>query len=163
DDRHRRTRPVARHGREPWRKRPAEATRDLRRQRAQPQRPTGLLRAPMARLAVLATLAALVLLAPAARADGPYGDAGGFYSVLGVGQGQTTTAADLAQNELPGAPPPSFVNQLDLYSGVSRGADTLTTDTLTRYWKPSSFRAPDTDNGGGTESPRAGVTIVRDA
>src|SRR3954467_9200176 len=116
----------------------------------------------MVRLAILAAAFTLTL-APAAHADGPYGDAGGFYSVLGVGQGQTTSAADLAQYELTGAPPPSFVNQLDMYSGVSRGADTLTTGTLTRYWKPSSFRTPDTDNGGGTESPRAGGTIVRDA
>src|SRR5437868_2258374 len=116
----------------------------------------------MARAAVLATLA-LLALAATARADGPYGDAGGFYSVLGVGQGQTVNAADLAAYELTGNPPPSFVNQFDMYSGVSRGADTLTTAALMRYWKPSSFRTPDQDNGGGTETPRAGVTIVRDA
>src|SRR5205085_2200859 len=108
---------------------------------------------------VTALLFAVVALGagPAARADGPYGDQGGFYSVLALGQGQTVNAADLAAYELTGNPPPSFVNQFDMYSGVSRGADTLTAATLTRYWKPSSFRTPDQDNGGGTETPRAGV------
>src|SRR5947209_6440390 len=113
-------------------------------------------------IASLVALAALAVV-PAAHAQGPYGDAGGFYSVLALGQGQTVNAADLAAYELTGNPPPSFVNQFDMYSGVSRGADTLTAATLTRYWKPSSFRTPDEDDGGGTESPRAGVTIVRDA
>src|SRR3954467_14600347 len=117
----------------------------------------------MPRLAVVAVLLSALALAPAAHADGPYGDAGGFYSVLGVGQGETVNAVDFAQYELTGAPPPSFVNQLDMYSGVSRGADTLTVGTLTNYWKHSSFRTPGEDNGGGTEMPRAGVTIVRDA
>ena len=111
---------------------------------------------------MLTLVAAAALSAPAA-AQGPYGDAGGFYSVLGVGQGQTVNAVDLAQSQLTGKPPPSFVNQLDMYSGVSRGADGLTVDTLTDYWKHSSFRTPEEDNGGGTEMPRAGVTIVRDA
>jgi acyl-homoserine lactone acylase PvdQ len=114
-----------------------------------------------------ALLAALALAAPAhaapAHAAGPYGDAGGFYSVLGVGQGQTVNAADLAAYELTGNPPPSFTNQLDMYSGVTRGADSLTVGTLDHYWKHSSFRTPDEDNAGGTEHPKAGVTIVRDA
>ena len=84
----------------------------------------------MRRLILLTLVAAAAAAAPA-NADGPYGDAGGFYSVLGVGQGQTVNAVDLAQYELTGAPPPSFVNQLDMYSGVSRGADSLTVGTLT--------------------------------
>src|SRR5919201_663504 len=113
--------------------------------------------------ALTTALAALLVAASAACAQGPYGDQGGFYSVLGVGQGQTVNSLDLAAYELSGAPPPSFVNQLDMYSGLSRGVDTLTTGTLTRYWKPSSFKTPDVDNGGGTETPKAGVTIVRDA
>src|SRR3954468_15842287 len=117
----------------------------------------------MSRRASLLLAVALLVAAPAARAEGPYGDQGGFFSVLALGQGQTVNAAGLATYELTGKPPPSFVNQYDMYSGVSRGADTLTTGTLDRYWKPSSFRTPQADNGGGTESPRPGVTIVRDA
>src|SRR5919206_473859 len=50
---------------------------------------------------------------------------------------------DLASYELTNKPPPSFVNQLDMYAGLSRGVDTLTEGTLTRYWKRSSFRTPD--------------------
>ena len=116
----------------------------------------------MRRLTVLALFAGLAAAGPALAA-GPYGDAGGFYSVLGVGEGQTVNALDLAQYELTGMPPPSFVNQLDMYSGVSRGADGLTVQNLTKYWKKSSFRKPDEDNGGGTEMPKVGVKIVRDA
>src|SRR3954468_18543560 len=114
---------------------------------------------------LLAAAATLILLAvpTAAQAAGAFGDQGGFYSVLALGQGETVNAAEFAQSQLTGSPPPSFVNQLDMYSGVSRGADGLTLDTLTNYWKPSSFRTADEDNGGGTETPKAGVKIVRDA
>src|SRR3954468_9347750 len=113
-------------------------------------------------LAAAATLAALVM-PSAAHAASAFGDEGGFYSVLGLGQGETVNAAEFAQTQLTGNPPPSFVNQFDMYSGVSRAADGLTLDTLTNYWKPSSFRTADEDNGGGTETPKAGVRIVRDA
>src|SRR3954449_2909306 len=114
---------------------------------------------------LLPVAAALAMLAapPAAHAAGAFGDHGGFYSVLALGQGETVNAAEFAQSQLTGNPPPSFVNQFDMYSGVSRAADGLTLDTLTDYWKKSSFRTADEDNGGGTETPKAGVRIVRDA
>src|SRR4051795_5689809 len=115
------------------------------------------------RLLPAAAALALLIATPAAHAAGAFGDQGGFYSVLALGQGETVNAAEFAQSQLTGNPPPSFTNQLDMYSGVSRGADGLTLDTLTNYWKPSSFRTADEDNGGGTETPKAGVRIVRDA
>src|SRR4051794_7537574 len=115
------------------------------------------------RLVTVAAALTLLAAAPAAQAAGAFGDQGGFYSVLALGQGETVNAAEFAQYELTGNPPPSFTNQLDMYSGVSRGADDLTVDTLTKYWKPSSFRTAEEDNGGGTETPKAGVRIVRDA
>jgi len=46
------------------------------------------------RLILVTLVAAATSSAPAA-AQGPFGDAGGFYSVLGVGQGQTVNAVDL--------------------------------------------------------------------
>src|SRR4051794_11327903 len=107
-------------------------------------------------LAVLA--ATLIFAAPAAAADAP--DLGGFHSVLGVGQGQTVNAADLAANQASGEPPPSFVNQLAMYSGVSRIASTLTAGTLDKGWKDSGFKPQSAP--GAVESPRPGVTIVRD-
>ncbi len=109
-------------------------------------------------IAVLAVLA----LPGGACAEGAFGDQGGFYSVLGVGQGQTVNARDLAAYELTGNPPPSFTNQLELYSGVSRAADGLTVAGLDRFWKHSSFRAADTD-AAATEIPKPGVKVVRDA
>src|SRR3954452_20654394 len=96
--------------------------------------------------------------APAASAQAP--DVGGFHSVLGVGQGQTVDAGDLAANQASGLPPDSFVNQLQMYSGVSRVASTLTAGTLDKGWKDSGFKPQSAP--GAVESPRAGVTIVRD-
>src|SRR3954453_16412076 len=107
-------------------------------------------------LAVLA--ATLIFAAPAAAADAP--DLGGFHSVLGVGQGQTVDAGDLAANQASGTPPPTFVNQLAMYSGVSRVASSLTAATLDKGWKDSGFKPQRA--AGAVESPRAGVTVVRD-
>jgi acyl-homoserine lactone acylase PvdQ len=118
---------------------------------------------PVMRSLVTAVVVAVLTVPAAAQAAGAFGDQGGFYSVLALGQGETVNAAEFAQSQLTGNPPPSFVNQLDMYSGVSQHADELTLDTLTDYWKPSSFRTADEDAGGGTETPKAGVKIVRDA
>src|SRR3954453_18888257 len=114
---------------------------------------------------VLAAVIAVVLsaAAPAAAAPAPAADpahVGAFHSVLGVGQGQTVDAGDLAANQASGAPPPTFVNQLAMYSGVSRVASTLTAATLDKGWKDSGFKPQSAP--GAVESPRAGVTIVRD-
>ncbi len=92
---------------------------------------------------------------------GAYGDEGGFGSVLAVGQGQTVNAADLAANLATGAVPPSFTDQLEGYSGVARVADGLTTGQLGRYWKNSSYRLP-TQDVGTSQTPRPGVTVIRD-
>src|SRR3954454_1815168 len=110
------------------------------------------------RVTAAVIVALLSASAPAAAADAP--DVSGFHSVLGVGQGQTVNATDLAANQATGAPPGSFVNQLGMYSGVSRVASTLTAATLDKGWKDSSFRPQSAP--GAVESPRAGVTIVRD-
>src|SRR4051812_23848629 len=101
----------------------------------------------MSRRASLLLAVALLVAAPAARAEGPYGDQGGFFIVLALGHGQTVTPAGVAAYGGAGTPPPPFVNQYDMSSAVSRGADKLTTGTLDRYWKPSSFRTPQADNG----------------
>src|SRR3954454_15272180 len=110
------------------------------------------------RVTAAVIVALLSASAPAAAADAP--DVSGFHSVLGVGQGQTVDAADLAANQATGAPPPSFVNQLSMYSGVSRVASSLTAATLDKGWKDSGFKPRSAP--GAVESPRAGVTIVRD-
>src|SRR5947209_8572588 len=110
-------------------------------------------------IGLLAALLTALALAPAASAQ-QAPDLGGFHSVLGVGQGQTVNAGDLASYEASGTVPGSFVNQLQMYSGVSRVASTLTASTLGLGWKDSGFRPQSAP--GAVETPRPGVTIVRD-
>src|SRR3954470_23898974 len=87
-------------------------------------------------------------------------DSGGFRSVLAYGEGQTVNAIDLAQYEVTGTPPDSFVSQAGLYNA---GVDprSATDATLDRYFHSSSFTPVDAP-GSSTEQPKAGVTIARD-
>jgi acyl-homoserine lactone acylase PvdQ len=109
-----------------------------------------------------ALLGALASLAVPAGAGAAAPDVGGFHSVLGLGQGQTVNAVDLAAYEAPGGQAPaSFTNQLEMYSGVSRAAPHFTAADLDRFYKNSGFgQLP----GGQASSlsPKPGVTIVRD-
>src|SRR3954465_11542626 len=111
-----------------------------------------------------APLAGLVAGGPASSAAGPpppyVSDAGGFRSVLAYGEGQTVNALDLAQYELTGTPPDSFVSQAGLYNA---GVDPrhATDATLDHYFHSSSFTPPDAP-GSSTEHPKDGVTIARD-
>ena len=71
-------------------------------------------------------------------------------------------AGELAANQASGEPLPSFVNQLDMYSGITRGAPTLDSGDLGRFYKDSGFgQLP--GGAASTDRPRPGVTIVRDA
>src|SRR4051794_36129380 len=110
------------------------------------------------------TLAGLVAGGPASSAAGSppayVSDSGGFRSVLAYGEGQTVNAIDLAQYEVTGTPPDSFVSQAGLYNA---GVDprSATDSTLDRYFRSSSFTPVDAP-GSSTEQPKAGVTIARD-
>ncbi|MCW2957328.1 MAG: Penicillin amidase, partial [Solirubrobacterales bacterium] len=115
----------------------------------------------LGRLLAVLTLA-LAAAAPAAQAQGPFGDAGGFNSVLAIGAGTGVTATDLVQNLATGATPFAFEDQRAQYSAISRTIDGLTTGTLGRGWKPSSFRTAEQD-ADRVDTPRPGVRIVRDA
>jgi acyl-homoserine lactone acylase PvdQ len=87
---------------------------------------------------------------------------GGFHSVLAGGEGQTVNATDLAQYEATGTAPPRFVDQQPLYVGIMPHAASLTPTDLEKYYKDTVFGSMP-GGVGSTESPRAGVTIVRDA
>lgn len=87
-------------------------------------------------------------------------DEGGFRSVLGYGEGQTTSAVDLALFEAAGTVPPTFTNQASLYNAVITGQPRNDGD-LTRYYKDSDFSIP-TDVGS-VETPITGATVIRDA
>ena len=101
-----------------------------------------------------ALVGALLALAVPASASAAAPDVGGFHSVLGLGQGQTVNAVDLAAFEAPGGvAPATFTNQLDMYSGVSRGAAHLTPPTSTATTRtPASGAA---GRPGVVDQPRA--------
>lgn len=88
-------------------------------------------------------------------------DEGGFHSVLGYGEGETTSALDLAVFEANGGVPPSFTNQAALYNAVITRQPRDDSD-LTRYYKNSDFSVPTGDNIESEESPIAGATVIRD-
>ncbi|MGB8651521.1 MAG: penicillin acylase family protein, partial [Mycobacteriales bacterium] len=111
------------------------------------------------RLPAIAGALALLLTAaaPGASAAQPAFEAGskGFHSVLAYGQGQSTSALDLARNQADGTVPPSFTSQAAMYDRVIKRQPT---GDLAPYYKDSSFAQVT----GPTESPIAGATIVRD-
>ena len=114
-------------------------------------RPTRLL-APL-------TIAGLLLTAaPAAPADpAPFvrGYAG-FHSVLAYGQGQSTSALDLARNQADGTVPSSFTDQGALYDKVITSAPTGS--DLSAFYKDSTFAQIT-----GTSETVGNASIVRDA
>lgn len=118
---------------------------------------------PMKTLAAGLTIAALGL--PHAAAAAPPIDAprtGAFRSVLAGGEGQNVPAAELAASQESDAPPARFVDQLPLYTGLPGAAAGLTTGGFGRFYKDTSFGAMPGGEGT-TTTPRAGVTIIRDA
>jgi acyl-homoserine lactone acylase PvdQ len=89
-------------------------------------------------------------------------DAGGFRNVLAVGQGSTATATDLAANQASDAVPPTFVNQRGLYTRLPALAPGVSAQSIGDVFKPAGFGVPSGEVTG-TETPRPGVTIVRDS
>jgi acyl-homoserine lactone acylase PvdQ len=99
-------------------------------------------------------IASLLLAAPA-----PAAAADPYWSLLGVGQGETVNAAELGAATGSGAPPASFVNQRDLFERLLYEAPKVSTADLGRFFKPAPLDPP----AGATEtSPKPGVTISRD-
>src|SRR4051812_10227988 len=102
-------------------------------------------------------VAVALLLCAAAPADAVVG----FRAILPVGQGENVNAAELAEYELTGTPPATFVNQLAPFENLLYDAPSLTLDKLLADFPASTMGtgpAPLT-----TETPRPGVTITRDA
>ncbi len=153
-------------------------------------------------LLLLVSLALLGLPAAAGARSFPVYD--GFHSVLAFGEGENTSAQDLAGFLGQGSIPAADINQQPLYEGLEQAWPGFTAAGLNRYYKNSSFApqpggsplplaskpgqipgglpggvggplAPilgslpgglNTIVGGspsGTESPRAGLTVVRQA
>src|SRR6201995_1020760 len=101
---------------------------------------------------------------PAAQAQvQPYGtnDFGGFRNILPPGTSGFDDAAQLAQFEATGARPEHNDDQLSMYSGLTTAAGSITPATIPDYFKDATFGVPAGDVES-SESPEAGVTIVRD-
>jgi acyl-homoserine lactone acylase PvdQ len=138
---------------------------------------------------VLPLMCALFLVLPAAAQAFPVYN--GFHSVLAFGEGESTSASDLAAFEANGTVPATDTNQLQQYEGLEQAWPGFSTADLSKYYKNSAFEpkpAPSALNGllgqlpgglggtlggvvGGTlpasqtdaEQPATGVTIVRSA
>jgi acyl-homoserine lactone acylase PvdQ len=116
------------------------------------------------RVAIAVALAALAAAAPARAVVQPYGtnDAGGFRNVLPPGEAGTDNAVQLAAYEAAGARPQHWDDQQPLYEGLLYASPTLTHDQIPQFFKDATFGVKLGDVAS-SESPRAGVTIVRDA
>jgi acyl-homoserine lactone acylase PvdQ len=102
----------------------------------------------------------------------------GFHSVLAFGEGEGTSAADLAAFEANGSVPPVDLNQDHMYEGLEQAWPGFTAADLSQYYKDSDFLAQPSqstlsgllgslggDAGGSpsaVEQPEPGVTIVRE-
>jgi acyl-homoserine lactone acylase PvdQ len=101
--------------------------------------------------------------APAGAAVAPYGtdDAGGFRNVLPPGEAGTDNALQLAAFKAKGDRPAHWMDQQPLYENLLYASPSLTHDQVADYYKDATFgvRPDDVES---TESPRPGLTIIRD-
>jgi acyl-homoserine lactone acylase PvdQ len=113
----------------------------------------------------VAALSLLLAAAPAAGAQSPapYGlnDAGGFLNVLPAGEQGVDNALEFGQFQATGAIPQHMRDQLPMYANLVYAAPSLTDAQVPSYFKDATFGVQDA-NVAGTESPEAGLTIVRD-
>jgi acyl-homoserine lactone acylase PvdQ len=126
-------------------------------------------------LPLLLAFLAIAVAAPA-RAWG-FPTYGGFHSVLAFGEGEGTSAQDLAAFEATGAAPAVDVNQARMYEGLEQAWPGFTTADLSRYYKSSDFTAAPSPgvldtlvgqlgsalsgSSPAVEEPEPGATVVR--
>ena len=89
------------------------------------------------------------------------GDPGGFYNVLGVGQGGSVTAAEVAAHVAAGDTPASFTNQLALYRDLGPLAPSVDSGNLSQFFKSAGFGVEEA-RVVDTITPRSGVVIQID-
>lgn len=115
------------------------------------------------RAALATLLAALALAAPASAAVAPFGanDAGGFRNVLPPGEAGTDNAFQLAAFRANGSYPAHYTDQLPLYTDLLYASPHITHGDVAKYYKDATFGVKPADVAG-TQTPRPGVTIIRD-
>ncbi|TML98513.1 MAG: penicillin acylase family protein [Actinobacteria bacterium] len=114
-------------------------------------------------VAVLVFALAGVAAAPAPAAVAPYGtdDAGGFRNILPPGEAGTDNAIQLAAFRANNQRPAHWMDQQPLYENLLYASPALTHDQVAAYYKDATFgvRPEDVET---TETPRPGLTIIRD-
>jgi acyl-homoserine lactone acylase PvdQ len=114
---------------------------------------------------LVASLATALAATPPASAQSPapYGlnDAGGFRNVLPAGEAGVDNALQFGAFETLGAIPPHFDDQQGMYENLVYADPTLTDAEIPQFFKDATFGVQDSAVAS-TESPEAGVTIVRD-
>jgi hypothetical protein len=113
---------------------------------------------------VLAVVSAcLAAVSDAAAQVQPYGtaDYGNFNNVLPPGANGFDNAVQLAQYEANKTYPPHNNDQLQMYSSLTTAAPNIQASQIGQFFKDATFGVPPGDVES-TESPEAGVTIVRD-
>jgi acyl-homoserine lactone acylase PvdQ len=122
-------------------------------------------RSRLGQLACAGVLAALALGAPATAGAvvTPYGaqDAGGFRNVLPPGTRGLSNLTDFTAFTALGSRPSHSYDQLPLYRDLQYASPTLTDAQVPSFFKDATFGVKD-GQVESTETPRPGVTILRD-
>src|SRR5438128_2234498 len=104
----------------------------MRREPARPRRAEPYVAAVLRR--ALLAVCLLCFAFPGAAAAQTFG---GFHSVLGFGEGESTSPQDLAAFEANNTVPPSDVNQRQQYEGLEQAWPGFTAADLDKYYKNS--------------------------
>jgi acyl-homoserine lactone acylase PvdQ len=94
----------------------------------------------------------------------PYGTHDGAVTALNIlppGQGRYMNGAELTAAQAGGPQPPHNTDQMDLYSSLVQATPGLAASDLSKFFKDATFGVKP-DDVESEESPKDGVTIVRD-
>ena len=108
----------------------------------------------------LALIIPLLLAAPATAQT--TGDVGGFWDLVPIGHGETTNLSITLDYLATGTPPASFDAERTMFEALPAASPGVATSELDSFYKPAPIE-PAAADVTSTESPRAGVTIRRDA
>src|SRR4051812_45939896 len=94
-------------------------------------------RRPFSRMSRTRTRVGVTLLAALTFAPAAAEARSTYWNLLGIGQGETVNTVEFTTSTAAGQPPPSFVNQRDLFNALLPAAPKVTTSQLGRFFKPA--------------------------
>ncbi len=112
-------------------------------------------------LALILTTTGVARALPAAGIVPMVDDPGGFWGILPPGQEGNANSAQASRFLLDGTHPAHWNDQRSMYDRLAREWPSLTTSTITDYFKVAQFNVP-LGQIESIDSPKTGVTIVRD-